>query len=300
VRGRARGRRRLLRPADDSLAAAVPRVSTAAFTGAGVLLFLLLNIEIADFYAEGPTVAFSFGARLEQDLTYTIGWLVFGLGLLAVGIVSRSRGARLAALALVGGDRLQGLPLRPLAPGRALPGGLVRGARGRTLARGARAPEVRARRVQGKGVSRRRTGLVVRGGAAALAALPSGAAVQGLGSFRFERSAVLQGSGPQRLPVDVPLLVGSAPFRVESWPGPMGSRPRRVARGGLRDLRFYDAEGREVPYLLVEPPTREPEWRRAASLLPIPATKKESGFEADLGVATSVDRIHLEAFRRRS
>ena len=92
---------RLLRPADDSLAAAVPRVSTAAFTGAGVLLFLLLNIEIADFYAEGPTVAFSFGARLEQDLTYTIGWLVFGLGLLAVGIVSRSRGARLAALALV-------------------------------------------------------------------------------------------------------------------------------------------------------------------------------------------------------
>ena len=92
---------RLLRPADDSLAAALPRVSTAAFTGAGVLLFLLLNVEIADFYAEGPTVAFSFGARLEQDLTYTIGWLVFGLGLLAVGIVTRSRGARLAALALV-------------------------------------------------------------------------------------------------------------------------------------------------------------------------------------------------------
>ena len=57
--------------------------------------------EIADFYAEGPTFALRFGARLEQDLTYTIGWLVFGIGLLAVGIASRSRGARLAALALV-------------------------------------------------------------------------------------------------------------------------------------------------------------------------------------------------------
>jgi uncharacterized membrane protein len=91
----------LLRPADDRLAAGLPRASTAAFTGAGVLLFLLLNIEIADFYAEGPTVAFSFGARLDQDLTYTIGWLVFGLGLLGVGIAARSRGARLAALALV-------------------------------------------------------------------------------------------------------------------------------------------------------------------------------------------------------
>jgi len=92
---------RLLLAADDRLAPGLPRASTAAFAGAGVLLFLLLNIEIADFYAEGPTIAFSFGARLEQDLTYTIGWLVFGLGLLAVGIVTRSRGARLTALALV-------------------------------------------------------------------------------------------------------------------------------------------------------------------------------------------------------
>jgi len=79
----------------------LPRTCTVAFTCAGILLFLLLNVEIADFYAEGPTFAFRFGARLDQDLTYTIGWLVFGLGLLAVGIVARSRGARLAALALV-------------------------------------------------------------------------------------------------------------------------------------------------------------------------------------------------------
>jgi uncharacterized membrane protein len=91
----------LLLREDDRLVAGLPRASTAAFAAAGVLLFLLLNIEIADFYAEGPTFDLRFGARLDQDLTYTIGWLLFGLGLLAVGILTHSRGARLTALALV-------------------------------------------------------------------------------------------------------------------------------------------------------------------------------------------------------
>jgi uncharacterized membrane protein len=98
----------LLLRQEDRLAAGLPRTSTAAFAGAGILLFLLLNIEIADFYAEGPSFALRFGARLEQDLTYTIGWLVFGLGLLAVGIASRSRGARLTALALVAATACKG------------------------------------------------------------------------------------------------------------------------------------------------------------------------------------------------
>ena len=90
----------LLRCADRPVEG-LPRTSTASFTAGGVLLFLLLNIEIADFYAEGPEFALRFGVRLEQDLTYTIGWLLFGLALLAVGIVTHSRGARLTALALV-------------------------------------------------------------------------------------------------------------------------------------------------------------------------------------------------------
>ena len=113
-------------------------------------------------------------------------------------------------------------------------------------------------------------------------------------SFRCERPAVLHEPGPQSLAVDMPLLVGSAPFRVETWPGPTGAPPRRVARGGLRDLRLYDSLGREVPYLLVEPPASEPEWRRAGTLLPVPETKKTSGFEADLGAATTVDRLRVE------
>jgi uncharacterized membrane protein len=64
-------------------------------------VFWLLNIEIADFFATGPDITFRFGATVAQDLTYTIGWLVFGLALLATGIAAHSRAARIAALALV-------------------------------------------------------------------------------------------------------------------------------------------------------------------------------------------------------
>ncbi len=66
-----------------------------------VLLFLLLNIEIADFYATGPSIVFRFGATVSQDLTYTIGWLLFGMGLLAVCIYMHNRAGRVAALVLI-------------------------------------------------------------------------------------------------------------------------------------------------------------------------------------------------------
>jgi uncharacterized membrane protein len=67
-----------------------------------ILLFLLLNIEIADFYATGPTITFRFGVSISQDLTYTIGWLMFGIGLLIVGIYMKSGPARIAAVSLIG------------------------------------------------------------------------------------------------------------------------------------------------------------------------------------------------------
>jgi uncharacterized membrane protein len=67
-----------------------------------VLLFLLLNIEIADFFATGPNLTFAFsGASLAQDLSYTLGWAVFAIGLLAVGVVLRSRAARMTSIALL-------------------------------------------------------------------------------------------------------------------------------------------------------------------------------------------------------
>jgi uncharacterized membrane protein len=78
-----------------------PLPSLAAGGGA-VLLFVLMNIEIADFYSpEGGAIAFNFSAGLAQDLTYTIGWGIFSFALLIAGIALRSRAARVAAIGLL-------------------------------------------------------------------------------------------------------------------------------------------------------------------------------------------------------
>jgi uncharacterized membrane protein len=67
-----------------------------------VLLFFLVNIEVADFYSQGPTLTFNFlSSSLAQDLTYTICWALFAVGLLIAGIVLQSKAARIAALLLL-------------------------------------------------------------------------------------------------------------------------------------------------------------------------------------------------------
>src|SRR5204862_5757087 len=71
---------------DDRLTDSLPRASALLPAAGVVLLFLLLNIEIADIYATGREITFRFGVTLAQDLTYTIGWLVFGMLLLTAGI----------------------------------------------------------------------------------------------------------------------------------------------------------------------------------------------------------------------
>ena len=86
---------------DDRLGATRLRPSRLLPAAGAILLFLLLNIEIADFYSTGREIMFKFGVTLAQDLTYTLGWLVFGLGMLTAGIYLRSRTARVAAVALI-------------------------------------------------------------------------------------------------------------------------------------------------------------------------------------------------------
>ena len=44
---------------------------------------------------------FRFGVTIAQDLTYTIGWLAFGIALLAAGIYFKVHAGRIAALALI-------------------------------------------------------------------------------------------------------------------------------------------------------------------------------------------------------
>jgi uncharacterized membrane protein len=93
-----------LSKANDQLASpggSWTRASALLPAGSAILFFLLLNIEIADFYATGPDITFRFGVTLAQDLTYTIGWLIFGMVLLAVGIYMHNRPGRIAAVALI-------------------------------------------------------------------------------------------------------------------------------------------------------------------------------------------------------
>lgn len=95
---------RLLRSTDDHLAGTLPRLSSLASAAAGVLLFLLVNIEIADFFSTGETLTFSFlsgQTTLAEGLTYTLGWGIFALALLVTGIALRSRAARVAAIGLL-------------------------------------------------------------------------------------------------------------------------------------------------------------------------------------------------------
>ncbi len=66
------------------------------------LTFILMNIEIADFFAkpgEGSLV-FEFRGNIARDLCYSVAWSIFAFVLIAVGIARRLGGARKFGLGL--------------------------------------------------------------------------------------------------------------------------------------------------------------------------------------------------------
>jgi uncharacterized membrane protein len=79
------------------------KLSRLLWAGGTVLLFLLLNIEIANSFSEGRR-ALTFrivSGSLAEGLAYTLGWAFFAIALLAAGLVTKSRAVRIAALALL-------------------------------------------------------------------------------------------------------------------------------------------------------------------------------------------------------
>ncbi|MGA2853871.1 MAG: DUF2339 domain-containing protein [Verrucomicrobiota bacterium] len=67
-----------------------------------VLAFLLLNIEIADYFSPpGSTLTFQFSGDFARDMTYSISWALFALALLVAGILKKIPAARYAAMALL-------------------------------------------------------------------------------------------------------------------------------------------------------------------------------------------------------
>ncbi len=78
------------------------RLVPALRFAATVLLFVLLNVEIADYYSNGQTIEFRLsGGGLAEDTTYSLAWGVFAIVLLVLGISRQRRAPRIAALAVL-------------------------------------------------------------------------------------------------------------------------------------------------------------------------------------------------------
>ncbi len=66
------------------------------------LLFLLLNLEIADFFTPvGERVRFEFSGSFARDMTYTVSWALFALALVGAGIRGVWTAVRWAGLILL-------------------------------------------------------------------------------------------------------------------------------------------------------------------------------------------------------
>jgi len=74
---------------------------TVLYGLSGFVLFLLLNIEIADYFSIGPTLTFSFAGNFARDMTYTISWSLFAFGMLLMGMIKQIRLLRFGAVALL-------------------------------------------------------------------------------------------------------------------------------------------------------------------------------------------------------
>ena len=69
-----------------------------------ILAFVLLNIEIADYFTKPGAyeLTFHFSGNFARDMSYSIAWALFALLLLIVGIRKRNKATRYASLGLLG------------------------------------------------------------------------------------------------------------------------------------------------------------------------------------------------------
>lgn len=91
-----------LRPTEDLLDLGGLRASRVLPAMGTVLLFVLVNLEVADLFATGRTIGVHWAGRTQaEDLTYTLAWALFALALLFAGVFLRSFAARIAAIGLL-------------------------------------------------------------------------------------------------------------------------------------------------------------------------------------------------------
>ena len=66
-----------------------------------ILSFILLNVEIADFFASGPTLTFDFTGSLARDMTYSIAWSLYAFVMLFIGMARHVSAIRYGGIALL-------------------------------------------------------------------------------------------------------------------------------------------------------------------------------------------------------
>jgi uncharacterized membrane protein len=74
---------------------------TLLYSLGAILTFLLLNIEIADYFSIGPTLTFSFTGNFARDMTYSIAWALYAFALLLTGMKKHTRWVRYSGVALL-------------------------------------------------------------------------------------------------------------------------------------------------------------------------------------------------------
>jgi uncharacterized membrane protein len=74
---------------------------TLLYSLSAILTFLLLNIEIADYFSVGPTLTFSFSGNFARDMTYSIAWALYAFALVLVGMKQKTGWVRYAGVALL-------------------------------------------------------------------------------------------------------------------------------------------------------------------------------------------------------
>jgi uncharacterized membrane protein len=74
------------------------------YTLGTVLAFLIVNIEIADYFSapDAPALTFQFSGNFARDMSYSIAWALFALLMLIVGMRKQIAAVRYASLGLLG------------------------------------------------------------------------------------------------------------------------------------------------------------------------------------------------------
>lgn len=91
---------KMLQPPDNKIAS-LP-VQGLLYAMGCVMAFVLMNIEIADYYSVGSVLDFRFTGSFARDMTYSIAWACFAFVLLIVGIRRKLALARYGSMALIG------------------------------------------------------------------------------------------------------------------------------------------------------------------------------------------------------